>query len=63
MNFFSLWLILVAGKPSECYHLGYLSASQLSSQLSALKLEGTLGMLVFFKERMFKNGTANLISS
>lgn len=53
-------LVLVPRRPSECDRIWYLSASQLSSSLSFLKLEGKLGMLVLFRDRMFKNGTANL---
>lgn len=37
-----------------------LSASQLSSQLSVLKLEGKLGVLALLRDRMVKNGTGNL---
>lgn len=40
-----------------------LSASQLSFQLSVLKLGGKLGMLVLLNDRIPKNGTANLMFS
>lgn len=53
-------LVLVPRRPSGCDHVWCLSASQLSSQLSVLKLEGKLGMLVSLGDGKFKNGAANL---